>query len=119
MWVECELLVVWVVVVGLLKNKLILVLFVLVISVFILWVVILLLMLGGLYFCLEGVEKLVYKWLYGVVEEVVEYVVELVVLVDESVDMVVFEVDKIKGVICIDFVFLVEIIVIMFGIVVG
>lgn len=39
------------------------------------------------------------------------------VLVDEKVDMVVWENDKVKGVICIDFIFLVEIIVLLLGVV--
>lgn len=57
--------------------------------------------IGGVYFCFEGVEKLLYKFLY--VESV------------EDENSVLKE-DKIKGVICIDFIFLVEIIIIVFGV---
>lgn len=71
--VNCELLVVWVVVKGLLVNKVILVLVVLVISVLEVWLysrgwnvllIVLLMMIGGVFFCFEGVEKLVYCFFY-------------------------------------------------------
>jgi predicted DNA repair protein MutK len=61
---ERELPVVWAVAVGSLKNKLILVPAALAISRFIPWAVTPLLMLGGLYLCLEGVEKLAHRWLH-------------------------------------------------------
>ncbi len=60
---ERELPVVWAVGVGSLKNKLILVPAALAISALVPWAVTPLLMLGGLYLCLEGVEKLAHKWL--------------------------------------------------------
>lgn len=60
MWVNWEFFVVWGVVKGLLINKVILVLLVLIISVFILWVIMFLLMIGGVFFCFEGVEKVLY-----------------------------------------------------------
>ena len=55
---ERELPVVWAVGVGSLKNKVILVPAALAISAFIPWAVTPLLMVGGFYLCLEGVEKL-------------------------------------------------------------
>ena len=61
---ERELPVVWAVAVGSLKNKLILVPTALLISAFIPWAVTPLLMIGGFYLCLEGVEKLAHKWLH-------------------------------------------------------
>jgi predicted DNA repair protein MutK len=60
---ERELPVVWAVAVGSLKNKLMLVPAALAISAFIPWAVLPLLMLGGLYLCFEGVEKLAHRWL--------------------------------------------------------
>ena len=62
---ERELPVVWAVAVGSLKNKLILVPTALLISAFIPWAVTPLLMIGGFYLCLEGVEKLAHKWLHA------------------------------------------------------
>ena len=61
---ERELPVVWAVAVGSLKNKVILVPAALAISAFIPWAVTPLLMVGGFYLCLEGVEKLAHKWLH-------------------------------------------------------
>ena len=66
---ERELPVVWAVAVGSLKNKVILVPAALAISAFIPWAVTPLLMLGGLYLCFEGVEKLAHKWLLSAEEE--------------------------------------------------
>ena len=66
---ERELPVVWAVAVGSLKNKLILVPAALAISRFAPWAVMPLLMLGGLYLCFEGVEKLAEKWLHGTTDD--------------------------------------------------
>jgi predicted DNA repair protein MutK len=112
---ERELPVVWAVAVGSLKNKLILVPSALAISAFIPWAVTPLLMLGGLYLCLEGVEKLAHKWLHSAAEVAAEHAQELAALADESVDMAAFEADKIKGAIRTDFVLSAEIIVIALG----
>ena len=116
---ERELPVVWAVAVGSLKNKLILVPSALAISAFIPWAVTPLLMLGGLYLCLEGVEKLAHKWLHGAAEDEAEHAAELAALADENVDMAAFEADKIKGAIRTDFVLSAEIIVIALGTVAG
>lgn len=70
---------------GLLWNKVIFVFVVLLISVFVFWVVILLLMFGGVYLCFEGFEKIVYKYLFY--DD--EYVDEVVLVV--NVDVVVLE----------------------------
>src|SRR6188474_648762 len=101
---ERELPVVWAVAVGSLKNKLILVPAALAISAFIPWAVVPLLMLGGFYLCLEGVEKLAHKWLHTPAEDAAHHTEELAALVDENVDMAIFEADKIKGAIRTDFV---------------
>lgn len=59
---ERELPVVWAVCLGSLRNKLILVPAALAISAFMPWAVTPLLMLGGIYLCLEGVEKLAHPF---------------------------------------------------------
>ena len=112
---ERELPVVWAVGVGSLKNKVILVPAALAISAFLPWAVTPLLMIGGLYLCFEGVEKLAHKWLHGAAEGEAEHAGELAALADENVDLVAFEADKIKGAIRTDFVLSAEIIVIALG----
>jgi predicted DNA repair protein MutK len=113
---ERELPVVWAVAVGSLKNKLILVPAALAISRFIPWAVTPLLMLGGLYLCLEGVEKLAHKWLHKPGDEDAQHAEQLsAALTDETVDLAAFEADKIKGAIRTDFVLSAEIVVIALG----
>lgn len=116
---ERELPVVWAVAVGSLKNKLILVPAALAISALAPWAVTPLLMLGGFYLCLEGVEKLAHKWLHSPEEDAVHHAAELAALADENVDLAAFEADKIKGAIRTDFVLSAEIIVIALGTVAG
>jgi len=101
---ERELPVVWAVAVGSLKNKLILVPAALAISALMPWAVTPLLMLGGLYLCFEGVEKLAHKFLHSAEEDAASHAEEIAAIADESVDMAVFEADKIKGAIRTDFV---------------
>ena len=112
---ERELPVVWAVGVGSLKNKVILVPAALAISAFIPWAVTPLLMIGGLYLCFEGVEKLAHRWLHGADEGEAGHAGELAALADENVDLVAFEADKIQGAIRTDFVLSAEIIVIALG----
>ena len=112
---ERELPVVWAVGIGSLKNKLILVPAALAISAFIPWAVTPLLMVGGLYLCLEGVEKLAHKWLQSPDEDDAQHAAELAAMADEKVDIAAFETDKIKGAIRTDFVLSAEIIVIALG----
>ena len=112
---ERELPVVWAVGVGSLKNKVILVPAALAISALIPWAVTPLLMIGGLYLCFEGVEKLAHRWLHGADDGEAEHAGELAALADENVDLVAFEADKIKGAIRTDFVLSAEIIVIALG----
>lgn len=111
---ERELPVVWAVAVGSLKNKLILVPAALLISSVLPAAVTPLLMLGGLYLCFEGVEKLAHKWLHPAkVDE--QHVEQLAAMADDKVDMAVLEADKIKGAIRTDFVLSAEIVVIALG----
>lgn len=110
---ERELPVVWAVAKGSLLNKVILVPTALLISAFIPFLVSPLLMLGGVYLCYEGVEKLVHSWLHpkkdGHIEELET------ALADVDIDMVAFEANKIKGAIRTDFILSAEIIVITLG----
>ena len=111
---ERELPVVWAVAVGSTKNKLILVPAALAISAFAPWAVLPLLMLGGLYLCFEGVEKLAHKWLHAA-DDATEHADKLAAMADEALDLAAFEADKIKGAIRTDFVLSAEIIVIALG----
>ena len=112
---ERELPVVWGVAKGSLLNKVILVPAALAISALLPQAVTPLLMIGGLYLCLEGVEKLAHKWLHGEEEVAAEHAAELAAVADETVDLVAFEAEKIKGAIRTDFVLSAEIIVIALG----
>jgi predicted DNA repair protein MutK len=109
-----ELPVVWAVAKGSFKNKAILVPAALLISAFIPWAVIPLLMIGGAYLCFEGFEKLAHKFMHG--KEDAAHEAELKqALADPAVDLVQFEADKIKGAIRTDFILSAEIIVIALG----
>jgi uncharacterized protein len=112
---ERELPVVWAVCVGSLKNKLILVPAALAISAVIPWAVTPLLMIGGIYLCLEGVEKLAHPWLHSEADDAAHHAEELAAVADETIDLEVFEAEKIKGAIRTDFVLSAEIIVIALG----
>jgi len=111
---ERELPVVWAVALGSLRNKVILVPAALAISALAPWAILPLLMVGGLFLCFEGVEKLAHKWLHGGAGDP-EHAAELAALADESVDLRAFEADKIRGAIRTDFVLSAEIIVIALG----
>lgn len=109
-----ELPVVWAVAKGSLINKCILVPAALIISTFTPWAVTPLLMLGGAYLCYEGFEKIYHKLFHP--KESQSHHKELVqALADQTVDMVAFEKDKIKGAIRTDFILSAEIIVISLG----
>lgn len=112
---ERELPVVWAVAKGSLVNKAILVPAALLISAFIPWLITPLLMLGGLYLCFEGVEKIAHKLLHSDAEEKAEQDDLKAALHNPHVDMVEFEKEKIKGAIRTDFVLSAEIIVITLG----
>lgn len=112
---ERELPVVWAVGVGSLKNKLILVPAALAISALLPMAITPLLMLGGLYLCFEGVEKLAHKWLHSDAEDAAQHAEQLAHLADPALDLVALEKDKIQGAIRTDFVLSAEIIVIALG----
>ena len=73
-----------------------------------------LLMMGGAFLCYEGVEKLVHKFLHRGQEEAHAQQL-LQAMSDQSVDMVAWEKDKIKGAVRTDFILSAEIIVITLG----
>jgi predicted DNA repair protein MutK len=112
---ERELPVVWAVAKGSLVNKAILVPAALAISAVAPVLVMPLLMIGGLYLCFEGVEKLAHKWLHQPEALAAEHAAELAAVQDESVDLVAYEKEKIKGAIRTDFVLSAEILVIALG----
>ena len=74
-----------------------------------------LLMIGGAFLCYEGVEKLAHKFLHKPQEDEQHHAELVDAVSDESVDMVAFEKDKIKGAIRTDFILSAEIIVISLG----
>jgi len=109
-----ELPVVWAVAKGSALNKVILVPVALLISAFVPWLITPLLMLGGLYLCFEGVEKLSHKFLHPEQAEA-EKTQLLEAVANEDVDLVDLEKNKIKGAIRTDFILSAEIIVIALG----
>lgn len=109
-----ELPVVWAVAKGSAFNKVILVPVALLISAIAPWLITPLLMLGGLYLCFEGVEKLSHKFLHPEESEANKKKL-LEAVANESVDLVELEKTKIKGAIRTDFVLSAEIIVITLG----
>ncbi|WP_075186771.1 DUF808 domain-containing protein [Teredinibacter haidensis] len=108
---ERELPVVWAVFKGSMVNKLILVPAALAISAFSPWLVVYLLIIGGLYLCFEGAEKVWHSFTHNHTEKA-----ELRnALLDPSMDFKAFEKNKIKGAIRTDFILSAEIIVIALG----
>ena len=109
-----ELPVVWAVAKGSSINKAILVPAALLISTSMPWAVTPLMMIGGAFLCYEGVEKLAHKFLHKADEEN-EHAPRRQAVADETVDMVAFEKERIKGAIRTDFILSAEIIVISLG----
>jgi predicted DNA repair protein MutK len=114
-----ELPVVWAVAKGSFVNKLILVPSALVISAFAPKLIVPLLMIGGVFLCYEGVEKVLHAWLHRAPsEQAAEHEVRVervVALADPSVDLVALEKSRIKGAIRTDFILSAEIVVIALG----
>ncbi len=95
-------------------NKLILVPAALLISAFVPVLITVLLVIGGLYLCFEGAEKLLHKF-FAPHDEHEDAEARLNKLADDSVDLVSMEKDKIKGAIRTDFILSAEIVVITLG----
>lgn len=110
-----ELPVVWAVAKGSFLNKLILVPSALLISAFIPWAITYLLILGGLFLCFEGVEKLYHKWFDSHETKQAEHQTLINNVSQTDVDIRALEQQKIKGAIRTDFVLSAEIIVIILG----
>jgi hypothetical protein len=110
-----ELPVVWAVFKGSLLNKLILVPAALLISFIAPWAITPLLMLGGLFLCFEGIEKLLHKWLHP--EDEAHRAELTKALAEPDTDLKALEEKKIKGAIRTDFILSAEIVVITLGIV--
>ena len=113
--VDRELPVVWAVAKGSFLNKLMLVPGALAISAFFPVAIIPLMMLGGLFLCYEGVEKVLHKFLHDPWEEAAHKAAHVAALADPAADVVAVERDKIKGAIRTDFILSAEIIVITLG----
>jgi predicted DNA repair protein MutK len=121
--VQRELPIVWAVAKGSLINKVILVPAALLISTIAPWAVLPLLMIGGLYLCFEGVEKVLHKWLHlhdphaedelGIVSGKEDSIA--VMQREMSEDEHVAERTKIRGAVRTDFILSAEIIVIALG----
>jgi uncharacterized protein len=114
-----ELPVVWKVFRGSLLNKAILVPAALAISVWLPWAITPLMMIGGAFLCYEGVEKLAHRFLHSKEEDAAHRAELQRALVDDDVDLVALESDKIKGAIRTDFILSAEIIVLSLGVVDG
>ncbi len=111
--VDRELPVVWAVAKGSFVNKLILVPAALLISAFLPVAIMPLMMIGGLFLCFEGVEKLAHKYRHQ--DDELQHGELLKAVADPTVDLVAFEQDKVKGAVRTDFVLSAEIVVITLG----
>ncbi|SHF01464.1 DUF808 domain-containing protein [Thermomonas hydrothermalis] len=118
-----ELPVVWAVAKGSLRNKAILVPAAVVIATLEAWLrgrgvgiplILPLLMLGGLYLCFEGMEKVTHHLMHRRADADHQHALEAAVA-DPDVDLVAFERDKIAGAVRTDFILSAEIIVIALG----
>ena len=109
---ERELPIVWKVAKGSFVNKLILVPLALLISVIAPWLINPLLMLGGLFLCYEGVEKVLHTIMHKKASTSEEAKAELET---EELDLATFEKEKIKGAVRTDFILSAEIVVITLG----
>jgi uncharacterized protein len=112
---ERELPVVWAVAKGSMLNKVILVPAALVISAFIPRAILPLLMLGGLFLCYEGFEKVWHKLVSHDDGQSAERTAHLKAMTDGTIDVVALEKDKIEGAIRTDFILSAEIVVIALG----
>lgn len=112
-----ELPVVWAVAKGSFLNKLILVPAALLISAFVPRFIIPLLMVGGVFLCYEGVEKVVHKYLHReeAEREKTARTVRVAALANPEIDLVALEQERIRGAIRTDFILSAEIVVIALG----
>ncbi len=123
---EREIPVVWAVAKGSFRNKLILVPAALIISSIAPWLIMPLLLLGGLFLCFEGAEKILEKWLHPAPKQDAEQRAAAIMMTEgletESLateSVAEYEKRKIGGAIRTDFILSAEIIVIALGTVQG
>ncbi|QKK01941.1 MAG: DUF808 domain-containing protein [Pseudomonadota bacterium] len=109
-----ELAVIWAVAKGAALNKVILIPAALLISAFIPWAIVPLLMLGGAFLCYEGAHKVHHKLFHRQADKQEKEQLKRAFR-DPGVDLVAFEKKKIKGAIRTDFILSAEIIVIALG----
>lgn len=112
-----ELPVVWAVARGSFRNKCILVPAALLISFVAPWLITPALIVGGLFLCYEGFEKVAHKFLHSATEDAAHREELVANLRNTAVDLVTFEREKIKGAVRTDFILSAEIIVLTLGIV--
>lgn len=110
-----ELPVVWAVAKGSLVNKLILVPAAILISAIYPPLITFLLMCGGLFLVYEGAEKVIHRFWPHPLPDDAEQIARRQANADETIDLVAFEKEKIKGAIRTDFILSAEIIVIALG----
>jgi predicted DNA repair protein MutK len=112
---EREIPVVLAVAKGSLRNKAILVPAALFISALAPWAILPLLMLGGLFLCFEGFEKIAHRWLHTPQEDLSRHDELQRHLADTTVDMATLEAERVQGAIRTDFVLSAEIVTITLG----
>lgn len=110
-----ELPVIWAVAKGSFLNKLILVPSALLISAFLPPLITVLLVIGGLFLCFEGFEKVFHKYFHSKSSLASEHQALVNAVSDENIDIVALEKEKIKGAIRTDFILSAEIVVIVLG----
>ena len=109
---ERELPVIWAVAKGSMVNKAILVPAALAVSALAPWAVIPLLMLGGLFLCFEGFEKIAHKLLHSEAEDHAHRAELARALLEPAVDFAKVEQERIKGAVRTDFILSAEIVTI-------
>jgi len=112
---ERELPVVWAVAKGSMLNKAILVPAALAISALAPWLVTPLLMVGGVFLCFEGFEKLAHRFLHSKAVDAARHTQLAQVAADPALDLVALEREKIRGAVRTDFILSAEIIAITLG----
>jgi len=112
-----ELPVVWAVARGSFRNKCILVPAALLISFIAPWLITPALIVGGLFLCFEGFEKVAHKFLHSASEDAAHREELLAHLRNTAADLVTYEREKIKGAVRTDFILSAEIIVLTLGVV--
>lgn len=110
-----ELPVVWAVAKGSFVNKLILVPAALVLAAFAPWAILPLMVVGGLFLCFEGAEKIAHKFLHSKSEDEAQHAALRQAVATSEAEVMAHERAKIKGAIRTDFILSAEIIVIALG----